>query len=269
MKRNLRLYLMATLCALFITGCGDNNLFSGLADDDSEEVMREDAQAALNSGDCETALILFSQLQAANQSDVPLRVDLSGALLCSAGIDMIGFLEVIADFGSGTIGGDQIFFAVASRSVGQLSSTWPEDFDNAKSLLAVDSSQHPPAAFQNDPEAAFRLAIIELLQSVLIVVDILNVINGSVECASMPIGSPQFLDCQISLSDSDDAILALEDASSLTGDLGIIPDVANLVDGVLTDIDAVDAAVGDPIVCDDLVSYLTVQGFNTAEVSCI
>ena len=43
-------------------GCADNNLFSSLADDDSRQAKLEEAQDALDSGDCQKALDLFGEL---------------------------------------------------------------------------------------------------------------------------------------------------------------------------------------------------------------
>ncbi len=92
----LRIFIggLVFLCLLF-SGCGDNNLFEGLADDDSKEAQTEQALIAMDDGDYATAISILSSLVASYPDDDALAQYLSSAYSGSAGLDTFDLIEVI------------------------------------------------------------------------------------------------------------------------------------------------------------------------------
>lgn len=252
-----------------LSACGDNNLLSGWADDDSTQAKLEKAQEALDNGECQTALDLFGELQAADPASTARRLDLSAAYLCAAGFDVTAFIDVAAAFGSGTVLDTAVFEAIVDQTVTSMSATWPADLGQAETLLADDLTSAPPTAFNNnDPDAAFNLAIVQAVKAVLTVGDILNYVNGAVDCAATQ-GSSTFTDCEITAQNVADIVDALEDASGLLNNLGVPSEVADTVGEVVTDLNNVDLDPNDVVTCADLQTYLSNQGFDLTGVTCV
>lgn len=247
-------------------GCGGENLFEDLGDDGSRQAKLEAAQQALNKGECQAALNLFTELYGITPANVQERIDLAAARLCSAGFSPITLMDVAADFKASSILSTQLFNTISDRTITSLSSSWPTDVSIAKALLAQDPSVHPPIAYNNDPDAAFNLSIVVLVEGVLTVVDILNFANGVVDCAASQ-GSSAFTNCQVSATDATSIINGLQDASSVLTSLGLASGVTDSINTVLNDLRAVDNVPGDAIICADIVLYLNNQGMSGA--SCI
>lgn len=258
----------AVLAIGTLIACGDNNLLSGLADENSTQAKLEKAQAALDDGQCQTALALYGQLQAADSASVARRLDLSAAYLCAAGFDVTAFIKVAAAFGAGTVANTKVFETIANQAVSSMSATWPANLGDAELLLADDLSATPPTVFNNDPDAAFNLAIVQTVKAVLTVTDILNYLNGMVDCAATQ-GSPNFTDCQISAQNVADIANALKGASGLLNSLGLSSEVTNTVDMVLADLNKVDGNPNNAVTCADLRTYLSTQGFDLTGVTCV
>jgi hypothetical protein len=268
LSRLLRVGLVGWLGGALLA-CGDNNLFSGLADEDSTQAKQEKAQIALDDGDCQTALALFGELQTTDPSSVARRLDLSAAYLCAAGFDVSAFIDVAASFGAGTVMDTDLFEAIADQTVTSTSATWPADLSEAETLLADDLTSAPPTAFNgNDPDAAFNLAIVQAVKAVLTVTDILNYVNGAVDCAATQ-GSNAFTNCQITAQNVTDIIDALEDASSLLNNLGVSSEIEDAVGEMVTDLNNIDLNPNNAVTCADLQTYLSNQGFDLTGVSCV
>jgi hypothetical protein len=256
------------LLAGSLIGCGDSNLFSGLADEGSTQAKLETAQAALDDGDCQTALTLYGELQTADPSSVARRLDLSAAHLCAAGFDIRAFIEVAAQFGIGAVSDTDVFETIANSAVAAINASWPAELGAAETLLADDLTSAPPMAFNNnDADAAFNLAIVQAVKAVMTVSDILNYVNGAVDCAATQ-GSNAFTNCEITAQNVADIVDALEDASGVLSNLNLDSEVKNVLDEVLIDLDNMDGNPNNAVTCADLQGYLSAQGFNMTGVTC-
>ena len=249
-------------------GCGDSNLLSGLADENSTQAKLEKAQVALDTGDCQTALTLFGEIQAADATNVAHRLDLSAAHLCAAGFDAQAFIAVAAAFGTSTVPSTQVFEEIANQAVTAINASWPTELAAAETLLAANLAAVPPTAYNGDPDAAFNLAVVEAVKAVLTISDILNYVNGVVECAATQ-GSTAFTDCQISTANVASIVDALEDANGVLLNLGVTSEIRDAINTVLTDLNTVDGNAADSVTCADLQAYLTIQGFNLTGVTCV
>lgn len=249
-----------------LASCGDNNLLSGFADDGSPEAKLALAQAALDAGDCPTAVTLYGELQAADTSSVARRLDLSAAYLCAAGFDVRGFIEVAALFGSDSVTSDQVFEQIADSAVTSMSTSWPAEIAAAEALLATDLTSSPPTVYNDDDDAGFILAIVETVKAVLTVSDILNYVDGVVDCVAT---QGAITGCDITTANVTDIVNALNDASDVLGSLGVSSEVQDSINTVLTDLNAVDGDASNSVTCANLQSYLTTQGFDMTGVSCV
>ena len=245
-------------------GCGDSNLLSGLADENSTQAKLEKAQVALDAGDCQTALTLFGELQAADATSVARRLDLSAAHLCAAGFDAQAFIAVAAAFGTSTVPSTTVFEEIADQAVDAINASWPTELNEARTLLAETLS--PLTAYNGDPDAGFNLAIVEAVMAVMTVSDLLNYASGIADCAANP-GSV----CPITNAEAQAIVTALSNADTLLAGLGVTSEVRDTVNAVLTGLQSTNAD-GNPAVvsCADLKQYLLNQSFNGAnQVSCV
>ncbi|MFZ5864068.1 MAG: hypothetical protein ACOYXR_14685 [Nitrospirota bacterium] len=249
-----------------LLSCGDNNLLSGFADEESAEAKLAVAQSALDSGDCGTAVTLFEELQTADPTNVARRLDLSAAYLCAAGFDVTEFISVAAMFGSGDVTSNQVFEQIADAALTSMSTTWPAEIASAETLLAADLSASPPLAYNDDDDAAFILALVEMVKAVLTVSDILNYVNGVVDCAAT---QGAIAGCDISTTNVSDIVDALNNASGVLGGLGVSSEVQDSINTILFDINNEDGDAGNAVTCDDLQGYLTRQGFDLTGVNCV
>lgn len=249
--------------------CGEQNLFEGFADEDSREAKVEAGQMALDKEDCQTALNMFEQAYggklAADVSDVEARINLAGAYLCLAGFSYLSFIDVAANFGAGTVASTQLFNKIADLAIRTLHADWQTNIGYAKDLLDTDPSVTPPSGYAGNADAGFNLAITVMVEGVLTIVDILNFINGVVDCSASQ-GSPSIPDCQITSTESATIINDLENAPEILSSLGA-SEVADAMNRVVNDLKAVDSNSADTTVCQDLVDYLDSQGMSGA--SCV
>lgn len=244
-------------------GCGGENLFEGIAEDDSRQAKIEAAQIALDKEDCQTALNLFTEAYGSNPSGVKERIDLSAAYVCKAGFRPTALLDVAADFKASQITDTQLFNKIADKTIVSLDSTWDDDIGEAKELLAQDPNTNPPVAYNNNPDAGFNLSIVVFLEGVMTVVDILNFVDGIVDC-------PTVTDCQISDATANAIVTSIQNASSVLSSLGISSNVGDSVNEILTDIRAINLD-GDANTtnCAELIQYLDGQNFDVSGVSCV
>jgi len=170
----MRFVAMAGLMALWFSGCGDNNnVLGSLADDNSIQAKTQDGQAALDRGDCQTAINNFTDVYNHDPNDVKARINLSGAYACRAGFSATTLIRIAADYIASGQSVDQfnLFKAIAVDVVPQVSPTWDADTAQALSYL-TDLNLPPtvscsPAPFAYDSDAAFHAAIILTARSVL------------------------------------------------------------------------------------------------------
>ena len=249
-------------------GCGDSNLLSGLADENSTQAKLEKAQVALDTGDCQTALTLFGELQAADATSVARRLDLSAAHLCAAGFDAQAFIAVAAAFGTSTVPSTQVFEKIANQAVTAINASWPTELAAAEALLAANLAAAPPTAYNGDPDAAFNLAIVAAVKAIMTISDILNYVNGVVDCAATQ-GSSAFTNCEISVANVASIVDALEDANGVLLNLGVPSEIRDTINTVLTDLNAISGTTTDAVTCADLRTYLGNQGFTVSGVTCV
>lgn len=247
--------------AFGLTGCGDhNNFFGSLADDHSIQAKIQDGQTALDRGDCQGAIDNFTDVYNHDPNDVKSRINLAAAYMCRTGFSVTEFIAIAADMatsGSG-VTSQNVFKNVASNAVTVLNADWPADTDTAINLLTP---------YQTDTDVAFNLAIYEMIRAVMTVADILNLVNGVVDCAANQ-GSSDFTNCGMTAQNVTDIVNALQDSSNLLTSVGLTPDVTNTVNTIFTDMNS--ASTGDPISCADLQQYLINQGVDpTAQLACI
>ena len=263
-------FLGLAMLSILVAGCDNNNLFSELADDSSTQAKLEEAQNALDQGDCETAIAVFLELGAANSNDVALRIDLAAAYMCRAGFDVTAFISIAASSASGTVTEGELFETIADQAVTSISASWPEDIDAAEALLEGDPTTSPPEiAFRNDLDAGFNLAIVKLVEAVLLIVDILNYVDGVVDCA-LDQGSVDFGSCEITADNVIDLVNALQESSDTLANLNLPSDASDSIDTVLEDLNAVDGDSTNPIVCSDVEMYLEDQQFEGIDqVNCV
>lgn len=73
----------AGVTALWLAGCGEhNNFLDSIADDDSIEAKIEEAQIALDRGDCQAAIEGFTEAFNDDPGSVANRLDLDAAYAC-------------------------------------------------------------------------------------------------------------------------------------------------------------------------------------------
>ncbi len=250
-------------------GCGGESLFENLGDDGSRQAKLEAAQLALDKEDCQTALNLFTQVYGSSPSNVKERINLAAAHVCQAGFKTTALVSVAADFGSGVVLPTQLFNEIASTTVKSLDSDWPTEIGTAKDLLAQSPITNPPTPYNNDPDAGFNLSIVTMIEATFTVVDILNYVNGVVDC-NVNQGSSSFNNCEISSADVNRMFNGLQDSSSLLESLGLSSDITRSIDTIL---DGLKAADGDSntTTCTDIVNYLDQQNIisDPSQVQCV
>ncbi len=259
---------------LLLSGCGDhNNLFGSLADDNSKQAKLEEAQQALDKGDCQTAIDGFTDVFNSDPGDTGVRINLSAAYLCKAGFSVTGLLKVAADFNSSSSGAatsDDLFQRITAQVSALIPDTavWKASVCEAKKLLGGDPNQTTSwpcqstqvggtvAVYNNDPDAAFTLSIVNLVDAVLTVADVLDTLNGIAECVqseatTCTLTGEQVLAIGNSLLASSDAIVAA---------VGLDSSVTDAIDNVVNTVDADgNGQISDP----ELASYLLNQGITT------
>jgi hypothetical protein len=168
-----------------LSGCGDhNNLFGSLADDSSIEAKIEEAQIALDKGDCQTAINGFTEAFNHDPNNIDTRVNLSAAYTCRAGFNVPSLIRVVADFTASGQTADQfnLFKAIADATVKHVSETWDPDTTQAVSYLTDPNlpvtGGCDPAPFGYNPDAAFNQAIVSTVRAVMAVAKLQNAATG-------------------------------------------------------------------------------------------
>ncbi len=268
-KLSLLLGLSMGLLGTSGGGCGGESLFENVADDDSRQAKLEAAQLALDKEDCQTALNLFTQVYGSDPSNVKERINLAAAHVCQAGFKTTALVSVAANFGSGVVPETQLFNEIASTTVGSLDSAWPAEIGTAKDLLAQSPITNPPTPYNNDPDAGFNLSIVTMIEATFTVVDILNYVNGAIDCTANQ-GSSSFTNCTIRLEDVNRIFNGLQDSSSVLTSLGLSSDITRSIDTILNDLRAADGD-SNTTTCTDIVQYLYQQSVisSPSQVQCV
>lgn len=87
--------LVCGIICLVAIGCGDTNVFEGMADENSKEARTEEALMAMDDGNYDKAISILSSLVNSHPNDDTLMQYLSSAYAGSAGLDTLDMLKVI------------------------------------------------------------------------------------------------------------------------------------------------------------------------------
>ncbi len=164
------LFLSALLLGLVFMGCGDSNIFEGLADDNTNEAKLEEAQIALDKGDYTKAADILQDLcglSAENPTSDPTCDNETISLLASAymgkaGLDLINIIKTAEDTSNQGQTGTQDTFSEFSSILQTLNE---EDMRNAVVLLDELGSARTE-------EQNLQMAVAAAADTVLIIMDI-------------------------------------------------------------------------------------------------
>ena len=227
---------------LLMAACTNDNLLGNVTDKDSPQARLEAAQIALDNGDCQTAVDGFGELLLEFPGDLHLTMGLSAALVCRAGFEVNALVGVAGELAAGGAGvsNANVFKAVLDSAVTELNPVWQTDLNAAEALLAPYSA---------DPDVAFNLGVIYMIETALIVANALDYLNGASQCPS----------CVIAPGDASAIFTALTAAVNNLNTAGLVTDTVTVtVQVILSDLDAVTSGSG--VSCDDVNTYLIAQG---------
>ncbi len=253
---------MAFSVLLLLAGCAEESLFEGIADDQSPQAKRERAQEALDKSDCQTAITLFTELQAEDPNNVGSRLDLSGAYLCQSGFSVQGFLKVASDFQSTQdtatstdakeAASDTLFKKITEQVSALIPDTvvWQANVCKSKELLGTLKDDGKPAwpcssatktvngvvtadFFKDNKDAGYLLSIINLADATLTVTDALNALNGVAQCAQTSAQAGQ-LKCQLTVDDLLTVVDSLKfSQQSITAATGVGGELFTPIDNII------------------------------------
>ena len=249
-----------------LSGCGDhNNFFGSLADDNSIEAKIQEAQIALDNGDCQTAINGFTDAFNHDPSDVGIRVNLAAAYTCRAGFNIPALIRIVADFVSSNESADQfdLLKAIADATVDLVSATWDADTAQAVSLLTDQNlpvtGGCTPVPFAYNPDAAFNQAIISTVRAVMAVTSLQNAATGVILTGNITPALATLVGG--ALRDADNGITC---ANSIIGGSSIVDsDVAEAISELNVAINTTpDNDPDDDVTVAELQQFLDDQGFT-------
>jgi hypothetical protein len=173
-QRQLSFPAVLLFICLTLSGCGDSNVFSSLADDDTPAARLDQGLAAINAGDYETAI---ATLEGLDQDDPAVRRYLASAYAGRAGFDAIELIDILsrddADYsGSDGSAEQKMFDTLAAMFGADAEGRIPElagritDLGNALALLTDDG--------RADEEGRFQAGLYGSVQTVLLTADLLD-----------------------------------------------------------------------------------------------
>lgn len=251
--------------AFGLAGCGDhNNYFGSIAGDNSIEAKVQEAQIALDQGDCQTAINGFTAGYNHEPNDVGIRVNLAAAYACRAGFNVPALIRVGADFIDSGKTADQfdLFKAISDSAVDFVSASWDPDTNQAIFYL-TDPSLAPtggckPAPFGYDPDAAFNEAIVYTIRAVMAVSSLQEAVTGIISDGKI---TPAVADIVGStLREADQGIGC---ADSIIGGTAVVNSaVAKVIHALNQGLNGLDGDLTDPLTDSELKQYLKDQGFD-------
>ena len=252
---------------LILSGCGaDNNLFSGFADDNSRAAKIEEAQMALDRGDCQTAIDGFTEVFNSEPTDVDIRIGLAAAYGCRAGISVAALIGIAADYvaGGSNPATFDLFRAIEEGAVSFVSASWDADTAFAGNLLTdaglatVLGCVNPEVAYAYDPLAAFDRSIYAMIRASMAIASIQEP-NGDI--LSTVLASGTFAqDLLDTLIDADNSMACANDL--VGGNLLLNSDLSQAINDLEQTLDLLDGFDNDTITAVDLEAYLIAQGYN-------
>jgi hypothetical protein len=264
-KQMMRSVAVTGLIAFGLSGCGDhNNYFGSIADDQSTEAKVQEAQIALDHGDCQAAIDGFTAGYNHDPNDVKIRINLAAAYACRAGFNVPALIRVGSDFIASGKTADQfhLFKAISDSAVDFVSASWDPDTTQAISYL-TDTSLVPtvgcnPAPFGYDPDAAFNEAIVSTIRAVMAVSSLQDAATDIIAAGSI---TPLLADIIGSaLREADQGIGC---ANSIIGGSAVVnSDVAVAIHALNQGLNGLDGDLTNPLTASDLEQYLKDQGFT-------
>ncbi len=261
-----RIYALLLLTFLFLTGCGDTSLFKAIADDNSLAAKKQSAQEALDRSDCQTAINLFTELQANDPNNVAPRLDLSAARLCAAGFSVRGFLDIAATFNTNNANTDPLFKKLIDQNTTVIPNAdiWKTNVCESKGLLGkVTSATWPcssvippsgttPFFFNNDKDAGYLLSIVNIVDATLTVSNILSTFNSIQQCILT--NTPDKKNCFTPTDLStvvESLVSAQQSITASTGTTGVSQTINNILTSANTD--------GGSLSSAEVLNYLVIQ----------
>lgn len=264
--RRLRWVAATAWMLIGLSGCGDhNNLLGSLANDTSIEAKIQDAQIALDKGDCQTAINGFTAAFNDDPNNVGIRVNLAAAYTCRAGFNVPALIGVVAKFSASGQTADQfnLFKVIADTAVNLVSATWDPDTTKAISYLSDPNPNLPtttqcaPPPFANNPDAAFNEAIVATIRAVMAVAELQNAAGGVILTQSITPAVATLVGS--ALRDADNGIAC---SNSIAGGNAIVDtDVAQSIHELNQGLNGLDGNLTNPLTAAELQQYLNTQGF--------
>jgi len=250
---------------LALSGCGDhNNFFGSIADDTSTDAKIEDAQIALDKGDCQAAIDGFTSAFNHDPANVGYRVNLAAAYTCRAGFNIPALIRIVADYISqGQSDSFNLFAAIAESAVKLVSTTWPNDTSQAilylrdpdSNLLTTTECSPPP--FGNNSDAAFNEAIVQTIRGVMAAV-----ITGGIPASSAKLVGEALRDADSGIACANSIaggnVIVDSDVAKAIHDLNVGLNDMNCTSGASSN----DACHVDDLSSSELQQYLSDRGFT-------
>ena len=250
--------------SLGLTACGDGNLLEVLADDDSREAIIEEAQHALDRGNCQKAINGFSDIFENSPDDLAIRISLAAAYTCRAGFNVTELIRISADFvfSGKSSTAFNLFSTLASEAVVLVSDTWDQDTQFAVDLLTdsnlPDTASCSPPPFGNDPDAAFNEGIVLIIRAVMAVASLQNFATGII------FGGDVTPEVAALVGDAlRDSSRAISCADSLVGGGAIVETtIGEVIQDLHQAANGFDGNLNNTLTVDELISVLDDQGFE-------
>lgn len=224
--------LLALLLAL--TGCGDNNLFEGVADDSSTEAKVDAGLEALSDGDYAKAVSILSEVYASNQDDPEIRKYYASALAGNAGVDTLDLMAAIGDAQEANSANSEVFDATMKSIFGIVPGSGGS-VDPATIQTKIDEMNKALIVLGGTEDETFQKGFYAAIQVVLVTEKII----GGIDPATVTVGDDYSATFPASATNLNDA-LALVEASrdSLTANLAVgdTSEIANDFDSFLDEI---------------------------------
>jgi hypothetical protein len=270
-------------------GCGDhNNWFGSLADKNSSAAKIQEAQTALDKGDCQTAINGFTEAFNKDPNDVGIRVNLAAAYSCRAGFNPTALISAASDYASSNKDAAQfgLFKLVADNAArlvvpcqdgngAPISPCWDTDTKKAESLLSETNPDTAstcsllPIGLSQD--AAFNLTVVETIRAVMAVMDLTKYVAdlGTVTVDINSITSEALNFIQTIMGTADQTLsctntffpnqpVVSDDVKKTLHDLNVGLNDVNCAPGA----SATDACHTDSLTTSDVTAFLTQQGIT-------
>ncbi|MBI3609106.1 MAG: hypothetical protein HY204_00175 [Nitrospirae bacterium] len=248
-------------------------------DKNSTQAVLEEAQMALDKGDCQKAIDGFTEVFNRDPGDTGVRINLAAAYACRAGFNPTALIRVSADYASSLNAAQfSLFKVVADNAAKLISSSWDPDTKSAISYLTYPPGQEPPntatASCQLVPyglsqDAAFNLTVVETVRAVMAVMAYTNYVAGTgASATSIDRLTPTDLDTIQAIMNEADTSLSCT-GTFYPNQTIVAPDVKNTLHDLNAGINDVNCAPGasaldtchtDTLTIQDVKNYLDQQG---------